>query len=450
MTISTILPTTSVRTVEHATMVLQATHVSALSDTRAITARSKRSFSVELNRDPDIQKDRLKLPVCAEEQEIMESIMKHDVTIICGETGSGKTTQVPQFLYEAGFGHPESRPGLIGVTEPRRVAAVSMSARVGRELGVPEKVAYQIRYDSQVNEAHERNINPDVRVGLLSRIVPLRRKISEEKVGETLKPLKLVIMSATLRVDDFCKNEILFPVPPPVMEVESRQFPVSIHFNKTTPIDDYVTETFDKISKIHKRLPPGGILVFMTGRQEIEQMCTKLRNRFQSADAASISRKDTSQTKKSEDKVNEEAPDYSAHVPSLESDSDAESDSESGPASWVGCGAVRVLPLYAMLPTDKQMRVFEEAQEGVRLIVISTNVAETSLTIPGIKYVVDTGKEKRKVFDEVTGMSSFKVDWISKASADQRSGRSGRVGPGHCYRLYSSAVFDRNCLKDVK
>lgn len=254
----------------------------------------------EVQRDPEIQVARLQLLILAAEQAVVEAIHDHDVVILCGETGSGKTTQVPQFLYEGGY----TTRGVIGVTEPRRVAAVTMSRRVGTELNMTsDMVSYQIRYEGNatentiikfmtdgvllkeiesdfflsnysvllIDEAHERSVFTDILLGLLSRIVPMRRNQGKE--------LKLVIMSATLRVEDFTGNTRLFPIPPPVISVESRQFPVTVHFNKRTP-DDCLHEALRKVCKIHRTLPTGGILVFVTGQAEVRGLCKKLRRTF--------------------------------------------------------------------------------------------------------------------------------------------------------------------------
>ncbi|CAM0138885.1 putative ATP-dependent RNA helicase DHR1 [Umbelopsis sp. WA50703] len=458
-------------------------------------------FYVTVNRKPEVQEGRMKLPVCGEEQVIMEAIRNNTVVIICGETGSGKTTQVPQFLYEAGFSHPDSvNPGLIGVTQPRRVAAVSMANRVAHELNVKEEVSHQIRYDTTtskktrikfmtdgvllrelaadflltkysvliIDEAHERNLNTDILIGVISRVLRLRANLSKQD-REKIKPLRVVIMSATLRVTDFTQNMALFDTPPPVIKVDARQYPVSIHFNKRTPEVDYVDEAYKKISKIHKRLPPGGILVFLTGQQEIVNLCKKLRKRFPML-AKTASSKDIAEEKanlevesktesvsaRNEDVETEEIElgDTQEQIEDFElPDSDEEDDSDDELGFYgdeeeaqndeeEADPPLHVLPLYSLLPTEAQMRVFQDPPEGTRLCIVATNVAETSVTIPGIRYVVDAGKVKERKYNLNTGIQSFDVDWTSKASADQRAGRAGRTGPGHCYRLYSSAVFD--------
>ncbi|GMF43245.1 unnamed protein product [Phytophthora fragariaefolia] len=506
---------------------------------RELSKKTKLSYKttlVTLSRKPEIQMARMQLPVCSSEQEIMEAITENDVIILCGETGSGKTTQVPQFLYEAGYGHPDhpANSGRIGVTQPRRVAAVSTAKRVAEELNVPfgapkGHVGYQIRYDAEhvsehtrikfmtdgillkeiqqdfllrqysillLDEAHERNVNTDILIGLLSRIAPLRAQMSreeeeayqllsddEKKTAEKpIKPLKLVIMSATLRVEDFTQNHRLFPTPPPVLRVDARQYPVTVHFNKRTELDNYVDEAYKKVIKIHKKLPEGGILVFLTGQREILQLCRKLSRAYsvsarnKKAAALKSSRaflaqrrqhtpEQTASSKdhilREHDDIEEEADLEDAQVYGNEVDdedaaydledeaqtSDKEEDEDEDMDEDLAVPYLHVLPLYSLLPNDEQMKVFDTPPENHRLVVVATNVAETSLTIPGIKYVVDAGRTKERVFDLANGISSFEVQWISKASADQRAGRAGRTGPGHCYRLYSSAVYDTEFQK---
>ncbi|KAI8521665.1 ATP-dependent RNA helicase dhx37 [Branchiostoma belcheri] len=439
---------------------------------------------VPVERRPEIQESRLQLPILAEEQVLMEAIRENPVVVVCGETGSGKTTQIPQFLYEAGYG----KDAMIGITEPRRVAAVSMSHRVAHEMNLSQRtVSYQIRYEGNVtpetkvkfmtdgvllkemqkdlllskysvlviDEAHERSVYTDILIGLLSRVVPLRTKKG--------KPLKLVIMSATLRVEDFTQNQRLFKIPPPVIKVDTRQFPVTVHFNKRTPGGEYLQETYRKVCKIHRMLPAGGILVFLTGQAEVHALCRKLQRTFPSASGAQVKNttesKETKKTKKdqklpqinldnytiegdadqADDGILEEDIDLDAHIVGVDDEDDM--DDSAATATSDAELPMHVLPLYSLLPPDRQQRVFLPPPEGSRLVVIATNVAETSLTIPHIKYVVDTGKVKKRFYDKVTGASAFQVTWVSKASADQRAGRAGRTEPGHCYRLYSSAVF---------
>ncbi|EYU46759.1 hypothetical protein MIMGU_mgv1a000378mg [Erythranthe guttata] len=527
---------------------------------------------VRVSRPEEVEKQRMGLPIIMMEQEIMEAINENISVIICGETGCGKTTQVPQFLYEAGYGSDRlsTRGGVIGVTQPRRVAVLATAKRVAFELGVRlgREVGFQVRHDRRVgencsikfmtdgillrevqsdfllkrysviilDEAHERSLNTDILIGMLSRVIQERQREYEEQqkmilAGKTIEsgnriyPLKLVLMSATLRVEDFVSSTRIFRQPPPVIEVPTRQYPVTTHFSKKTVEGDYIGQAYKKILSIHRRLPPGGILVFVTGQREVEYLCQKLRRASQdivakiakgnNGSSSSISEEKPPQdndmdeiieayefqensgheiterfssymeddfedfskeyTSDAQDELSEESDlEYfsdeenqsktldilgeegtlaslkaafeslagkkpSTKVEDVETTSVEQKKVEENKAS--SPGPLLVLPLYAMLPASSQLRVFEEAKEGERLVVVATNVAETSLTIPGIKYVVDTGKEKVKNYNSCNGMETYEVQWISKASAAQRAGRAGRTAPGHCYRLYSAAAF---------
>lgn len=466
----------------------------------------KPAIFVTLNRKPEIQEARLKLPVLAEEQAIVEAINENPVVIITGETGSGKTTQVPQFLYEAGY----AKDKLIGVTEPRRVAAMSMSKRIAEEMNLTtDEVSYLIRFEGNVtpetkikfmtdgvllkevqsdflltkysviilDEAHERSVYTDILIGLLSRIVPLRAKRNN--------PLKLVIMSATLRVEDFLENPKLFKIKPPLIKVDSRQFPVTIHFNRITS-QNYVVDAIKKAAKIHARLPDGGILIFLTGQHEVNTVVRKLRKAFpyrhkkwmkKSLKKTEITEKSSVNSEEDSDEemnarvalrrlknnrkkqpvelpsidldIYEPTPTDDTQEDIFDNDDNDEGnidededediiDLEGGSTSQ----PLWVLPLYSLLPAYKQAKVFETVPEGCRLCVVATNVAETSLTIPHVKYVIDSGRCKARVYDKVTGVSTYQVCYTSQAGANQRAGRAGRMGPGHCYRLYSSAVFN--------
>ncbi|SZF01726.1 unnamed protein product [Blumeria hordei] len=436
----------------------------------------RKAYSITVNRTPEIQDIRLQLPVVAEEQKIMEAIHNNNVVFICGSTGSGKTTQIPQFLFEAGYGSPDSpTPGMIGITQPRRVAAVSMAQRVGDEMcEYRKKVAYQIRFEGTVSsetaikfmtdgvmlrevsqdismkkysaiiidEAHERSLNTDILIGMLSRVVKLRQEMAEE--DSSIKPLKLVVMSATLRINDFIGNTSLFSSPPPVVEAEGRQYSVTNHFTRKTH-HDYVQEAFQKISKGHKKLPPGGFLVFLTGQSEIAHLSALLKEKLcadqtNSNPHVKISGRDAPIETEDLDLglVTSDEDEDDVDINLADEDFEIEEDGEAGPAKMY------ILPLYSLLPTKEQMRVFKPPPDGSRLIVLATNVAETSLTIPGIRYVFDSGRSKERKYCRDTGVQSFEIGWISKASAKQRAGRAGRTGPGHCYRLYSSAVYERD------
>lgn len=539
---------------------------------------------VHVLRPSEVENNRKDLPIVMMEQEIMEAINDHSAIIICGETGCGKTTQVPQFLYEAGFGSNQTsaQSGIIGVTQPRRVAVLATAKRVSFELGLHlgKEVGFQVRHDKRVgngcsikfmtdgilmrevqsdfllkrysviilDEAHERSLNTDILIGMLSRIIQVRQQLYEEQQkkvlsGETVgskttfSPLKLILMSATLRVEDFISGRRLFRDLPPVIEVPTRQFPVTVHFSKRTELVDYTGQAYKKVLSIHKKLPQGGILVFVTGQREVANLCKKLRKASRELimksskgdiknDATSvpeanfvegISMKEINEAFETQgNSVHQQTDRFSSYdedcgdLDEAESDFSYDSGTESeleysdngdslgqktskdednlidvdslkaafealsgkatlkpdsgkqvtsasserclgqpnpstgkkrdGESSFTA-GALRVLPLYAMLSAAEQLRVFEEIKEGERLVVVATNVAETSLTIPGIKYVVDTGREKVKNYNPSNGMETYEVQWVSKASAAQRAGRAGRTGPGHCYRLYSSACY---------
>jgi ATP-dependent RNA helicase DHX37/DHR1 len=463
-------------------------------ETNTSTDATRKAFSVTVERPSEMQESRMQLPIVAEEQKIMEAIHNNDVVVVWGATGSGKTTQVPQFLFEAGYGAANGpTPGMIGVTQPRRVAAVSMSKRVSDELGdAGSKVAHQIRFDTTtssntaikfmtdgvllreisqdfvltkysaivIDEAHERSVNTDILIGMLSRIVDLRAEMA--RGGPKQRPLKLVIMSATLRISDFTGNKRLFRnAAPPLIKAEGRQFTVTTHFARKTQ-RDYVEEAFKKVCRGHKKLPQGGMLVFLTGQNEIAHLAKKLKEKFASTQGheakvgqvqispaeAPLETEDIELGKKETDYQDDDGSDSEDSIivgldDADEDEEDAEFDIGEEKAEDKTL-KVHVLPLYSQLPTNQQLRVFDPPPEGSRLIVLATNVAETSLTIPGIRYVFDCGRAKEKKYDLVTGVQSFEVGWISKASASQRAGRAGRTGPGHCYRLYSSALFERD------
>jgi len=359
-----------------------------------------------------ILKDRVKLPVYKFKSKLLETVDKNQIVVVEGETGSGKTTQIPQFLVENGYAIPGE--SVVACTQPRRVAATSIANRVADEMDVSlgEEVGYTIRFEDisdprrtvlkfltdgmllreamgdpllsrysviVLDEAHERTLATDVIMGLLMEVLPKRKKGS--KNGE----LKVVVMSATLDAEKF---QTYFNNAP-ILKVPGRKFPVEI-FYTAKPERNYVEAAVRTALQIHKCEPEGDILVFLTGEQEIEQACEEIRT-----SAAEMAGKD-----------------YSELV---------------------------VYPLYSSLSPAQQRKIFEKPNG--RKCIVSTNIAETSLTIDGIVYVIDPGFSKQKVYNPRIRVESLLVSPISRASARQRSGRAGRTRPGKCFRLYTEQSF---------
>ncbi|KAF3331470.1 putative pre-mRNA-splicing factor ATP-dependent RNA helicase DHX16 isoform X1 [Carex littledalei] len=348
-----------------------------------------------------LQEERKTLPIYPYRDELLKAVNDHQVIIIVGETGSGKTTQIPQYLHEAGF----TKQGMVACTQPRRVAAMSVAARVAQEMGVKlgHEVGYSIRFEDctsektlvkymtdgmllreflgepdlasysvvMVDEAHERTLSTDILFGLVKDISRFR------------KDLKLLISSATLDAEKFSD----YFDSAPIFKIPGRRFPVEIHYTKA-PEADYIDAAIVTVLQIHVTQPPGDILVFLTGQEEIETLDEILKHRTRGLGT----------------KIAE----------------------------------LIICPIYANLPTELQAKIFEPTPEGARKVVLATNIAETSLTIDGIKYVVDPGFCKIKSYNPRTGMESLLINPISKASANQRAGRSGRTGPGKCFRLYTA------------
>ena len=439
-----------------------------------IEINQTRQFKIP-NRTPEMVEARNKLPIIEFEHDIMEQLMNNDVVVVCGATGSGKTTQIGQFCWEYGY----SLSGRIAVTQPRKVAAITISNRVQEEL-LNCKVGFKVRHESNVDpstelvymtdgillkemmsdllvskysvividEAHERNINTDVLVGLLSRVVKLRRAKFDKGQGSLLK---LVIMSATLRIHDFTENTKLFQSPPPVINVPARIHPVVVHFNRITP-KDYISAIVNKVVHIHEQYPPGGILVFVSGQKEVELTCQLLNQKYgdpftvnhpKCIDNDLIEVEDLDligYNEPTEEVTDDEEP--IAIIGNLE-----EGEKEELLKTGDYGGNVRILPLFSVLSNEEQQKCFKPVEENQRLIVVATNIAETSITIPNIKYVVDSGKVKNKSYHQDSGMYQFKVQWTSKASAEQRLGRCGRTAPGHCFRIFSSTVFEHQFIQ---
>ncbi len=375
-------------------------------DTNVITNKpySKRFY--------DILKVRKGLPVYAQREEFREKLASAQSLVLVGETGSGKTTQIPQFCVYDGYC---AGGKLVACTQPRRVAATSVARRVSEEMDVVlgEEVGYTIRFEDLssrstmlkyltdgmllreamidpllsrysvivLDEAHERTVSTDILMGLLKRIMQRRAD------------LKVVIMSATLDAEKFQR----YFNGAPLMKVPGRLFTVEI-FYTPEPQQDYFESSIRTVLQIHTCEPEGDVLLFLPGEQEIEDAVRKITD-----DCAQL-----------------------------------------GPAF----GPVDVLPLYSSLPPQMQNRIFDPAPKPRtaggrpgRKIVVSTNIAETSLTIDGIVYVVDPGLCKQKVYNPRIRVESLNVTAISRAAAEQRAGRAGRTRPGKAFRLYTEHSF---------
>ncbi|PFH52274.1 hypothetical protein AMATHDRAFT_74334 [Amanita thiersii Skay4041] len=356
-----------------------------------------------------IQEQRRSLPIYKLREPLLQAIADHQVLIVVGDTGSGKTTQMVQYMAEAGY----ADRGKIGCTQPRRVAAMSVAKRVAEEVGcrLGQEVGYTIRFEDctspetrikymtdgmlqreclidplcstysvvMLDEAHERTIATDVLFGLLKKAVKRR------------PDLKLIVTSATLDAEKFSKYFFGCPI----FTIPGRTYPVEVLYTKD-PETDYLDASLITVMQIHLAEPPGDILLFLTGQEEIDTACEILFERMKA---------------------------LGPKVPEL-----------------------IILPIYSALPSEVQSRVFEPTPPGARKVVIATNVAETSLTIPGIYYVIDPGFAKQNAYDPRLGMDSLVVMPISQAQARQRAGRAGRTGPGKCYRLYTEAAYRNEML----
>ncbi|KAM1497937.1 hypothetical protein ACFXTH_020951 [Malus domestica] len=388
---------------------------------------------------------RKSLPIASVENRLIEEVRKHDTLIIVGETGSGKTTQLPQFLFNAGFSGDGK---VIGVTQPRRVAAMTVAKRVAEECGgnLGQKVGYSIRFEDVtssstrikymtdglllrealldpylsrysviiVDEAHERTVQTDVLLGLLKNVQDARSKslnnlqnTKNQKTNDDMQskengaqgfrflkqyqgrtPLKLIIMSASLDAKIFSE----YFGGARAVHIQGRQFPVDIFYTHHS-IQDYLDASLTTILQIHLEEGPGDILVFLTGQEEIESAERLVKERLK------------------------QLPENSQKLVAV--------------------------PIYSSLSSEHQMRVFAPAPPGFRKVILATNIAETSLTISGIKYVVDPGFVKARYYDPNKGLESLVVVPVSKAQALQRSGRAGREGPGKCFRLYPEDQFGK-------
>ena len=369
---------------------------------RFITGGAKASYGKRT--ELSLMEQRQSLPIYHFKDELCKAVGDNQILIVIGETGSGKTTQITQYLAEAGY----VTRGKIGCTQPRRVAAMSVAKRVADEFGcrLGCEVGYTIRFEDctspetvikymtdgmllreclldadlrgysvlMLDEAHERTIHTDVLFGLLKKAVKKR------------PDLKLIVTSATLDAVKF--SQYFFEAP--IFTIPGRTFPVEILYTKD-PETDYMDASLLTVMQIHLTEPPGDILLFLTGQEEIDTACEVLYERMKCL-----------------------GPD----VPEL-----------------------LILPVYSALPSEMQTRIFEPTPPGSRKVVIATNIAETSLTIDGIYYVVDPGFVKQNVYNPKTGMDSLVVTPISQAQAKQRAGRAGRTGPGKCFRLYTERAY---------
>ncbi|XP_047663327.1 probable ATP-dependent RNA helicase DHX35 [Tachysurus fulvidraco] len=346
-----------------------------------------------------VEKQRQKLPVFKHRNNILYMLESFQTVVILGETGSGKSTQVPQYLLEAGWA---AEGKVIGVTQPRRVAATSVAARVAEERGafLGHEVGYTIRFDDCSDpQATRIKFLTD---GMLVREMmadPLLKKYSSQ-IQRKRGDLRLIVASATLDAkkfqDFFNLNESGDPSKDTcgILSVEGRTFPVDV-FYTVSPVPDYVKATVETVLKIHEAEDDGDVLAFLTGQEEVEKVVSMLQDQ-----ARSLSRHGLKK-----------------HL--------------------------RVLPMYAGLPYSEQLKVFERLPPTVRKVVVATNIAETSITINGIVFVIDCAFVKLRCYNPLTAIESLVVTPISKASASQRAGRGGRNRPGKCFRLYTEEDFEK-------
>ncbi|GBG65277.1 hypothetical protein CBR_g50319 [Chara braunii] len=374
--------------------------------------KQKLEAASEFAKSKTISEQRQFLPIFSVREDLLQVIRENQVIVVVGETGSGKTTQMTQYLHEDGY----TTYGMIGCTQPRRVAAMSVANRVSEEMGceLGDKVGYAIRFEDVtgpntvikymtdgvllretlrepdldqysliiMDEAHERSLHTDVLFGILKKVVARRRDF------------KLIVTSATLNAEKFSH----FFGSVPIFHIPGRTFPVKIMYSKN-PCEDYVDAAVKQAMAIHCSCPEGDILIFMTGQEDIECTCFALQERV--------------------DQLKDTAP------------------------------PLAILPIYSQLPADLQAKIFQKAEGGARKCIVATNIAETSLTVDGILYVVDSGYSKIKVYNPRMGMDVLQVFPVSRAAADQRCGRAGRTGPGTCYRLFTENAYKYEMLPNA-
>uniref|UniRef100_A0A3Q2GNN9 RNA helicase n=1 Tax=Cyprinodon variegatus TaxID=28743 RepID=A0A3Q2GNN9_CYPVA len=371
------------------------------------------------------------LPIYQHKNKLVQAVRKSPFLIVTGETGSGKTTQLPQYLHEAGF----CKNGKIGITQPRRVAAITVAQRVAQEMKctLGREVGYQVRFDdctsqetavkymtdgcllrevladpslSQysvviLDEVHERSLNTDILLGLLKNVFSDPAEAAKRRSF----PLKVVVMSATLESDKlsaFFNNC-------PVFEIPGRVFPVTCTFGSAVGPKDvernfYVKEVVKVALDVHISEKAGDILVFLTGQSEIEHACDLLFEKAENIDYR-----------------------YDVQDRTVE--------------------GLLILPLYGSMPTDQQRQIFQPPPPGIRKCVVATNIAATSLTINGIKYIVDSGFVKQLNHNSRVGMDVLEVVPISKSEAQQRAGRAGRTSAGKCFRIYTKEFWEK-CMPE--
>jgi HrpA-like RNA helicase len=394
-----------------------------------------------------------KLPAHEKREAIINAVRSSRVVLVVGETGSGKTTQIPQFLQQSGLLGGKK----VGITQPRRVAAVTVAKRVAFEMGVEigSKVGYTIRFDDKtspstkikfltdgmllreamidptlsnysviiLDEAHERSLHTDILIGFL-------------KVAIAQNPnFRLVVMSATLDSELFVgffetpyqkvpsKKKALTAekIPVEVVHIGGRQYPVDVFYTYEAE-RDYLDAALVTVFQIHTEEDSGDVLVFLTGQEEIETMAQLIE------DAAAL-------------------------LPVSKSASSKGKGSVRGGGRAGASLRIKVCCIFGAMASEQQLDAFLPAPPGTRKVILATNIAETSVTIPGVRHVIDPGLVKVRAVQHRTGMEILRLEPISQAQAWQRAGRAGREAPGKCYRLFTEDEFDRlrkDTISDVQ
>ena len=358
------------------------------------------------NASLSIERQRQSLPVFRYRSHILYLVENYRTVVIVGETGCGKSTQIPQYLLEAGWAVAGR---VIAVTEPRRVAAITVASRVAEERSVVlgDEVGFAVRFDSRcdlsstrlkfvtdglliremmsdpllssysvvmLDEAHERSLCTDIVVGLIKKIQRRRPELRVIVASATLDAEKVRdFFNTNVTADDPSKDDVA------ILSVEGRMFPIDI-FYALDPLPDFVKATIETIKKIHHSEPAGDVLAFLTGQDDIDVVVHALINEARQLPRDAM--------------------------------------------------RMRVLPMHGSLPRADQLKVFEKTSRSTRKIVVATNIAEASVTIDGIVYVVDAGFVKMPAYNASCGIQSLVIAPVSQASAEQRAGRAGRVRSG--------------------